>query len=54
VYLKIRAPIDRIMKEADRINMKLPLQSDQLRTLLKSGRKDENNNVSKICHIFTI
>jgi hypothetical protein len=38
VYCKIRCPIDRLLKEADRINMKLPLNPDTLRALCNNGR----------------
>ena len=38
VYCKIRAPLDRLMKEADRINMKLPLDDEKLRALCFAGR----------------
>ncbi len=30
VYCKIRAPLDRLQKEADRINMKLALDTEKL------------------------
>lgn len=38
VYCKIRAPLDRLMKEADRINLKLPLDEEKLRALCFTGR----------------
>jgi hypothetical protein len=38
VYCKIRSPLDRIQKEADRINMKLKLDAEPLRALCKVGR----------------
>lgn len=38
VYCKVRAPIHRLKKEADRIDMKLKLNSERLRALCKSGR----------------
>jgi hypothetical protein len=38
VYCKIRCSMDRLMKEADRINLKLPLDSEHLRALCFAGR----------------
>mmetsp|Transcript_13981 Transcript_13981/g.20923 ORF Transcript_13981/g.20923 Transcript_13981/m.20923 type:complete len:715 (-) Transcript_13981:269-2413(-) len=38
VYMKVRAPLHRLEKEADRIDMKLKLDSDTLRALCKAGR----------------
>ncbi|CAM9354412.1 unnamed protein product, partial [Ectocarpus fasciculatus] len=41
VYCKIRAPLVRLMKEADRVNLKLALNADNLRSLCKTGRRDK-------------
>jgi hypothetical protein len=38
VYLKLRASYDRLLREADRINLRLPLNPIELRKLLLSGR----------------
>ena len=40
MYVKIRANLDRLMREADRIDLKLPLDPKKLSALLKSGRKE--------------
>ena len=40
VYCKIRAPLDRLRREADRINMKFKLNPDKLGALCKAGRMD--------------
>ena len=36
--MKIRAPIHRLEKEADRIDMRIKLDTDSLRALCKAGR----------------
>lgn len=41
VYCKIRAPIFRLMREADRIDYRLPFDSEALRLLCAAGRKDK-------------
>jgi hypothetical protein len=46
VYCKIRAPLTRLMKEADRINLKLPLNPDNLRSLCETGRRDKWDAIS--------
>jgi branched-subunit amino acid aminotransferase/4-amino-4-deoxychorismate lyase len=50
VYLKLRTPYDRLMREADRINLKLPLHPVELKKLLLTGRR-EGNKVSQHFHI---
>jgi hypothetical protein len=40
VYVKVRASLDRLMREADRIDMKIPLNPEKLRKMLKTGRSD--------------
>ena len=41
VYCKLRCPLDRLMKEADRIDYKLPLDAENLRALCFAGRPGE-------------
>ena len=44
VYCKIRAPLDRLCQEADRVDMKLSLDSEAIRTLSRKGKFDANGN----------
>jgi len=45
VYVKIRAPLDRLLREADRIDLKLPLNPENLKKLLKEGRREGNKEL---------
>lgn len=38
LYVKIRAPLKRLMKEADRVNMNILLDDVQLANALQQGR----------------
>ena len=49
VYVKIRAPLDRLMREADRVDMKLPLNPDMLRRVLKTGRVSRGQVGLSVC-----
>lgn len=45
VYCKVRAPISRLQKEADRVDMKLALDPDTIRTLSRAGKFDAKGKV---------
>mmetsp|Transcript_14786 Transcript_14786/g.24494 ORF Transcript_14786/g.24494 Transcript_14786/m.24494 type:complete len:764 (+) Transcript_14786:92-2383(+) len=42
VYCKVRAPLDRLQQEADRVDMKLALDPEAIRTLSRAGKVDSN------------
>lgn len=53
VFCKIRASPERLIKEADRIDLKVLLESAALRTLCKSGRFCYDNEVSSFAVTLT-
>lgn len=44
VYCKVRAPLDRLCQEADRVDMKLSLDSEAIRSLSRAGKFDQNGS----------
>jgi hypothetical protein len=44
VYCKVRAPLDRLQQEADRVDMKLALDPDAIRALSRAGKVDAKGN----------